>query len=240
MIFQHFFCFLKKIYCILFPLSNITSKIRCCNKVSFYKNARIYNSNFAGNNTLFTNAYVCDSYIGKGTYINSNSCIQKTLIGNYCSIADNVFIGFGTHPTKDFVSTYPAFYYNTTPQIGFSFHKDVSPLFNVYTYADLKNKYLVQIGNDVWIGSHVLIMDGVKIGDGAIIAAGSIVTKNVAPYAIVAGVPAKTIRYRFSDLHIKFLLEFAWWNKNIDWIKENYIYFQNIDSFYAQYCKKNT
>ena len=97
----------------------------------------------------------------------------------------------------------------------------------------------IVVGNDVWIGSHALIMDGVKIGDGAIIAAGSIVTKDVAPYAIVGGIPAKTIRYRFSDLHIKFLLDFAWWNRDFDWIETHYMDFLNIDSFYTQYSKED-
>ena len=239
MMFQHCLKFARKVYCILFPLNNFISKIKWWNSVVFQKNVRIYNSCFAGKNGVFSNSYIRDSYIGKGTYINTCCRIQKALIGNFCSIADNVFIGFGAHPTRLFVSTYPAFYYNTTSQIDFSFHKESIPLFDAYTYVDLDNKYLTQVGNDVWIGSHALIMDGVKIGDGAIIAAGSIVTKDVAPYAIVGGIPAKTIRYRFSDLYIKFLLDFAWWNRDFDWIETHYMDFLNIDSFYTQYSKED-
>lgn len=68
-----------------------------------------------------------------------------------------------------------------------------------------------EIGNDVWIGQNAVIMDGVKIGDGAIVAAGAVVTKDVAPYAIVGGVPAKLIKYRFDEATIKDLLRLKWW-----------------------------
>lgn len=76
-----------------------------------------------------------------------------------------------------------------------------------------------------------MIMEGVKIGDGAIIGAGSLVLKNVPPYAIVAGVPAKIIKYRFSEEEINKLLEIQWWNKSIEWIKENVDLYENISMF---------
>ena len=98
-------------------------------------------------------------------------------------------------------------------------------------------KFLAEIGNDVWIGSHVLILDGVSVGDGAIIATGAVVTKDIEPYSIYGGVPARLIRYRFSQERINYLLNFSWWNKDEDWlfnhIKEfsdtNFISFKDDD-----------
>ena len=104
-------------------------------------------------------------------------------------------------------------------------------LFDTQRYADNGGRYLVEIGNDVWIGSHVLIMDGVKIGDGAIVAAGAVVTKDVEPYSIVGSVPAKFIRYRFTEEQISFLRSFEWWNRKWEWIQEHYREFQHVEQF---------
>jgi tetrahydrodipicolinate N-succinyltransferase len=108
-------------------------------------------------------------------------------------------------------------------------------LFEEHLYLDAKKKYVVEIGNDVWIGNNVLIMDGVKIGDGAIIGAGAVVIKDVPPYAIVGGVPARLIRYRFNEEQRKFLLEFQWWAKDLQWIRENYIIFSSIEKFMEKF-----
>ncbi|MCD7836144.1 MAG: CatB-related O-acetyltransferase [Lachnospiraceae bacterium] len=86
------------------------------------------------------------------------------------------------------------------------------------------------IGNDVWIGSNAIVLQGMDIGDGAVIGAGAVVTHNVKPYEVVAGVPAKTIKYRFNDEIIKRLLEISWWDKSDEWLSEykNYFYDPNV------------
>ena len=191
---------------------------------------------FEGQNKVFSKAKLVDCYLGKGSYVQHDSVLCLTQIGRYCSIADNVITGFGSHPTHTFVSTYPSFYRNTLNSLGHSFHYSEKPLFDgVYRYADEDQKMLVVIGNDCWVGSHVLIMDGIRIGDGAIVAAGSVVTKDVEPYTIVGGAPAKPIKKRFEQEHIDFLLRFKWWNKDDEWIQSNYGAFINIDSFYASF-----
>jgi len=116
------------------------------------------------------------------------------------------------HPT-DIVSTSPKIYRNIKSQ-------------------DIRDVYSSPIiGNDVWIGANAIILQGVTIGDGAIVAAGAVVTKDVPPYAIVGGVPAKVIKYRFPDSTIVKLLEIKWWDKPEEWILENVEKFSNVDDF---------
>jgi tetrahydrodipicolinate N-succinyltransferase len=95
---------------------------------------------------------------------------------------------------------------------------------------------IIMIGNDVWIGAGALILSGVTIGDGAIVGAGSVVTHDVPPYAVVGGVPAKIIRFRYNKDQIEALLKIAWWNWNIEKIKANMDYFYGeIDAFIEKF-----
>jgi acetyltransferase-like isoleucine patch superfamily enzyme len=94
----------------------------------------------------------------------------------------------------------------------------------------------VVVGNDVWIGTRAIILSGVTIGDGAIIGAGAVVTRNVPPYAVVAGVPAKVIRFRYTQEQIAALLRIAWWNWNLDKIRSNMDYFYcDVDNFITKF-----
>lgn len=163
-----------------FDIKQIKAKLCLFQKCIFSQNSRIYNCAFEGFN-LIQDSAVCNScYLGKCTYIGYKSNLFKTKTGRFFSIADNIRTGFGTHPTNVFVSTFPSFYY-ATKNLPISFMR--GGIFNIWRYVDKKQKYLVEIGNDVWIGSNVLIMDGVKICDGAIVAA-AVVTKDVEPFSI--------------------------------------------------------
>jgi len=126
--------------------------------------------------------------IGKWTYIQENCRIQNATIGNYCSIAPNVKIGLGIHPLDRF-STSPIFYSS----------RNVFGLRHMKQKNDVIEFKTVTIGHDVWIGMNAMILDGVTIGTGAVIAAGAVVTHDVPEYAIVAGVPARIIKYRCSQ-----------------------------------------
>jgi len=129
----------------------------------------------------------------------------KVIIGKYCSIApDVIFITGGIHPV-DWVSTFP-------------FRAEYG-LPEAYIDGMPTTKGDIIVGNDVWIGTHTLILSGVKIGNGAVICAGSVVTKDIPPYSIAGGVPAKVIKKRFTDLQIEQLEKIKWW----DWEKNKII-----------------
>lgn len=195
--------------------------------VIFGKGATASRTVFEGKNLMNNNASISSSYVGTATYISGYTSLSKVKIGRFCSIGQNVKNSLGIHPV-DFVSTHPAFF-STKKQAGFTFVKNNE--FKEHKFADENNKYLVVIGNDVWIGNNVVIMDGVTIGDGAIIGTGAVVTKDVLPYSIVGGVPAKLIRYRFNEITIRSLLSIKWWDKNIDWIKTNSLLFLDENEF---------
>jgi acetyltransferase-like isoleucine patch superfamily enzyme len=198
-------------------------------QVQFGKGAFIgYSSVFEGHNKLGNNSVFVSSMLGYASYIGDRSRFSRTKIGKYCSIGPNVECIFGRHPAHTFVSTHPAFF-SINHSIGLSyvteqkFQEHPEPL-------DKDGKYSVVIGNDVWIGANVALLDGITVGDGAIIAANALVTKDVPPYTIIGGVPAKELKKRFTEDQITFLLDLKWWEKPKDWICLHAEYFSDIDT----------
>lgn len=207
---------------ILFPLSNSMEKIRN-RHLCFYngEGSIIRNTKFEGHNMIGRKVSLINCMVGEASYINHNSRMIGSKIGRYCSIADNVYTGFGHHPL-DYISTHSSFFYDTTSQLGWSMFKpSAAPTYDPYRHPETDKGYITVIGNDVWIGSHAMIMDGVTIGTGAVIGTGSVVTKDVPPYAIVVGVPAKIIKYRHSNEIIKKLLDSKWWENDMEYLRSN-------------------
>ncbi len=157
--------------------------------------------------------------MGYGTYI-CDYCRIEASIGRFCSIGYGVRTALGTHPLHTpFATTSPMF---------FSLRKQA-----MYTFAteQLFDEILppVQIGNDCWIGDRVEIVGGVIIGDGAVVLTGAVVTKDVPPYAIVGGIPAKVLKFRYDEETIEWLLKVQWWKKPIEWLQDNHNSLCNID-----------
>ena len=190
----------------------------------------IVRSSFIGDNTVLgDDSFITDSILGvycsierRGMVFNSklgdysytgyNTITKYADIGKYCSISWNVSIGGANHNYCR-ISTHP-----------FSFEKKFG-FTNEGRYTSFSDPLV--IGNDVWIGCNSVILRKVKIGDGAVIGASSVVTKDVPPYAIVVGNPAKILKYRFPAVVINKLLEIQWWDWDPNFIKNNISFFQN-------------
>ena len=208
------------------------SKIRHRNNVKFSYSVRIGSpSTFEGMNKLYPGSHFSGS-LGFGSYIGNRSEITGK-IGRFTSIGTDVKIVWGTHPfTYPYVTTNPTFY-SLKKQNGSCFTD--TQRFEESLLADKQNSYPVIIGNDCWIGERAMIIGGVEIGDGAMILAGSVVTKNVPAYAIVGGVPAQVIKYRYRKETVDFLLGFEWWNKDVTWLKDNVELMNDIRSLESKY-----
>lgn len=179
--------------------------------------SNVNNCKFGIYNTVYSYVSLNQIELGDFTYISDYTSISRTTIGKFCSIGPDCKIGLGKHPTKDFVSTHPVFF-STLGQVQVTFA-------DKNYFEEFQN---ITIENDVWIGANAIVVDGVNISNGAIVAAGAVVTKDVPPYAIVGGIPAKIICYRFEKNEIERLLQLKWWDKDIKYLKNNFKKFHNI------------
>lgn len=188
-------------------------------EVKIYENCSIFQSKIENNTAIYSHSYLLNVLIGRFSYVAEKCQLSHTKFGSFCSVGPHLISGYGEHPT-DFVSINPVFY-SSLKQCGVSFSdKDY--------FEEIKE---ISIGNDVWIGARVFIRDGVKIGHGAIIAAGAVVVKDVPDYAIVGGVPARIIRFRFPEEVIEELLNIQWWNWSEEKLRKAQIYFVQKDIY---------
>lgn len=168
----------------------------------------VFNCKVGRHVTVFRNMKIFNSCIGDYTYIAGDGVIICAVIGKYCSISSNCYIGLPNHPTG-MVSTHPIFF-SANPSTG----------------KRIVEKSLVTefeqtiIGNDVWIGADVKIKAGVKIGNGVIIGAGAVVTKDIPSYCVAVGIPARAIRRRFDEVLATEIESSKWWDWSDEKIRE--------------------
>ena len=166
------------------------------------------NSSFEEYVSLSGKTTVVNCQIGRFTYLNSAK-VGNAILGSFCSLGPEAIVGgLGRHPTN-MASTHPSFY-SRRGQCRIYFTDE-----NLF-----EEDARTVIGHDVWIGTRAVVIDGVTVGTGAIVGAGAVVTKDVEPYSIVAGVPAKTIRMRYERPKVQRLLDSKWWESDLRLLTE--------------------
>ncbi len=195
------------------------------------KGTKLLGRNYVGKDTVLSGVE-----LGFGSSINNNGDLSYTRVGKYTSIGPNVRTILGKHPTEKIAALHPAFY-SPKGQYGFTYVSHVPgkslQLFEEEVWIDKEERIRIDIGNDVWIGEGVSILEGVRIGDGAIIGAASLVNKDIEPYGVYAGVPARKLRSRFDKEQREKLLRLRWWDKGEDWIRNNISRFFDVNELTA-------
>ena len=205
----------------------LISKCKAIVRRNIAFSSRVEYSHISSKAKVWGHCKVFHSSLGDYSYVGKHSSLVYAEVGKFCSIASGTLIGMGTH-TLNQLSTSSVF---TESKNG------TGQKWVARTKVEPFRK--VKVGNDVWIGTRAMVMGGVTIGDGVVVGAGAVVTKDIPPYAIVGGVPARIIRYRLPERIVDEVLKHEWWNLPDEWLKENIQLFQkDIDADMAQEYKR--
>lgn len=193
-----------------------------------------YRCKFEGKNLLCDNVNFFGS-LGYGSYIGGNSNVSAE-IGRFTSIAPGCCFLNETHPLNSKIATTSPYFYSL--DVNKNKEKETyskEQYVEEYLYYDKERQIVNKIGSDCWIGANVTLIGGVEIGDGAVVLAHAVVTKDVPPYAIVGGVPAKVIGYRYDEETIEFLQRVQWWHNDEAWFREHAELLLDIEKLKSYY-----
>ena len=179
----------------------------------------VYRSKVNKTASINSGCSIYNSTIGKYSYLGYDCEVIDAEIGSFCSLASGIHVGLAEHPTS-WISTSPVFQ-----------NVKNSSVKKKFAQIPLPESKRTTIDHDVWIGTNAIIKKGVHVGTGAVIASGAVVTKDVEPYAIVGGCPAKLIRFRFDKDMIEKLLNSKWWEKDDGVLEQIGLFADNPEAF---------
>lgn len=192
---------------------------------TIHPTSRLFQSKVGGWTDIGPNSVLMESTLDDYSYLAGDAQIVYSTIGKFCSIASHVRINPGNHP-MDRVTQHHSTYRRV--EYGFDSEDD-------HAFFQWRRDHHCTVGHDVWIGHGAVIMPGVSIGIGAVIGSSAVVTKDVEPYAIVVGVPARPVRKRFDDATIAALLRIAWWDWDRTTLEARFAELRDVKTFVATY-----
>lgn len=187
--------------------------------------ARVYQSELGPYTWIGPGSSIVESTFGDYSYTAGDVSIIYSEVGRFCSIASHARLNPGNHPMERVTQHHMTY---RRVQYGFADEDDAD-------FFNWRRAHKVTVGHDVWIGHGAILLPGVTVGTGAVIGAGAVVTKDVEPYMIAVGVPAKPLRPRFPDHIAEKLMVIGWWDWPREVLQERFADFNDLDQFIEKY-----
>lgn len=207
------------------PPSDLPRRKMLSERPTIHPTARVVASRIGSWTEIGPNCSIRESIFDDYSYVAGDVQIIYSEIGKFCSIASHACINPGNHPMHRVTQHHLTY---RRAQYGFDSVDDEA-------FFDWRRDHKCVVGHDVWIGHGATILPGVTVGTGAVVGAGAVVTKDVAPYQIVAGVPARPIRARFPSDVVERLLRIAWWNWDRATLEERFADLLDLPTFLEKY-----
>jgi len=208
-----------------FPLNQLTERKVLSQKPAIHESSQVIHSRIGEWTDIGPNCSLVETIFDDYSYVAGDAQIIYTDIGKFCSLASHVRVNPGNHPMERVTQHHMTY---RRAEYGFCTVDDAA-------FFDWRRAHKCVIGHDVWIGHAAVIMPGVTIGTGAVVGAGAVVTKDVAPYEIAVGVPAKPFRKRFADDVIEKLLGIAWWDWDRAKLEARFVELNDVTRFVERY-----